>query len=231
MIKRPLSWRLFHRTSCWILGGCVLFLLCQWRSGFAINGDNIKDANERDRILKGPLKISAGETLSKNKGKVIEATGKVLVNYDLENGDTIESVSHFARYDEKTLTGELTGNPKAVWRRKDPTFPQTTLIADKIILKVKEEELYASGNVHVLQTSSTLKAEEVLYSNREKKMAAMGGRPEFDVQGEAHHTKIQAEKIDALTERKQINFNGNVKGVVWLRKGSSAEVFPVSGKK
>lgn len=173
---------------------------------------------ERERIRKGPLKIYADETVSRSRGSTIEASGHVVATYDMDNGDRIESFSDFARYDNKGLTGELTGNPRAVWNRKGDAAAQTNLKADKIVLRVEKEELYASGNVKVDQSSSSLTAQEVLYSNEKKQLIAQGGKPEFDVMQEDHHTVIRAERITALTERRQINFNGKVSGAVQLKK-------------
>ncbi len=174
--------------------------------------------SERERIRKGPLKIFADQTVSRDKGKMIEASGDVKATYDLENGDRIESRSEFARYDQKGLTGELTGSPRAVWKRKDPQFSQTHLTADKIVIKVEDEELLAEGRVFVSQASSTLKAESVTFSNVNKQLLAEGGTPEFDVVQDDQHTKIRAQKITAFTDTRQINFSGKVSGVVELRK-------------
>lgn len=170
----------------------------------------------REGVLRGPLRISADETVSKERGKIIEASGKVSVHYLMESGDRIESSSRFARYDEEEKTGRIYGSPKAKWKRLDPNTPETLLIADEILLKIKEEGLIATGNVSVFQGSSTLKAQEIRFLNSEKRLIARGGRPEFDVKQDRHHTRISAEEIVALTENKQINFNRKVHGVVEL---------------
>ncbi len=196
----------------------LLILISSLSAGAGFSFDVRPEDAERERIRKGPLKIYADQTVSKEKGKTIEAQGHVVATYDLDNGDRIESRSDFARYDEKGLVGELTGKPSAVWKRKDPQFSQTTLKADKITIKVEKEELLAEGAVHVVQASSTLKAEEVLFSNLDKHLVAQGGTPEFDVRQDDQHTKIRAQKITALTDRRQINFNGKVNGVVELHK-------------
>ncbi len=183
-----------------------------------IGQENAPDEEEREKIRKGPLKIYADQTVSRNKGQTIEASGDVKATYDLENGDRIESLSDFARYDQKGLVGELTGNPRAVWKSKDPQMSQTRLTADNIVLRVEKEELLAKGQVFVSQTSSTLKADSVLFSNLEKQLTAEGGQPEFDVLQDEQHTQIRAQRIVALTDRRQINFSGKVNGVVELRK-------------
>ena len=56
---------------------------------------------EKNVISRGPLKISADETVSREKGKIIEASGNVVAKYNVESGDTIESHSQFAKYNEK----------------------------------------------------------------------------------------------------------------------------------
>lgn len=192
---------------------CFLLLA----SCFLLPASSRASARQQDTIMKGPLQITADETVSKNHGKLVEARGKVYVRYQMESGDLIESFSQTARYDESAGTGELFGNPKAVWKQKDPQQPQATLTADKILLKIKDSELYASGNVVVVQSSYTLKAEDVAFLNQEKKITASGQRPEFVVNDLQQHTTISAEKILAWTEKKQINFSGKVKGVVVLK--------------
>lgn len=172
--------------------------------------------NHEDAVMKGPLKISADETVSKEHGRIIEASGKVRVNYEMDSGDTLESFSKFARYDEKAGTGELSGNPKALWKSSDPNRSETTLIADKIFLKIKDSELNAKGNVTVIQAGNTLKADEIAYVNAEKKMTAKGQRPEFDIRDTQHHTKISADEIIAWTDKKQIHFNRKVQGIIEL---------------
>ena len=171
-------------------------------------------------ISKGPLKLSADETVSRERGKIIEASGHVRVKYLMDNGDTLESVSQYAKYDRPLGLGEVWGNPDALWIRKDPSEPATRLLAQKIILKVKDSELFASGSVSVIQTSSTLTAEKVSYSNSEKRMTAVGGRPEFSILETNHKTRISAQKIVALIEKKEIHFSEKVKGTVLLREES-----------
>ena len=182
---------------------------------FSQAGLNLK-REEKEEISQGPLKISAQETLSRDRGKWIEAKGDVRVNYDMELGDRLESFSQFASYNEKDGRGEIWGNPKAIWKRKNPSEPETELEAEKIILKIKESELYASGRVWVAQTSSTLCADEIAFANREKKMTAKGGRPEFTIRQTDHFTKISSDEIVAWTEKRQIQFSNRVQGKVLL---------------
>ena len=122
------------------------------------------------KITRGPLKISADETTSTDKGKMIEAHGNVHIRYELESEDILVSNSNFARYNEQESLGELTGNPKATWFRKDPLQPSTFLTAETILLKIKDEGLIARGNVKVIQASSTLTAQEIIFSNPDKKL-------------------------------------------------------------
>ena len=194
----------------------ILFLLPAFlqTAGEASSAKKIRAAD----VSKGPLKLSADETVSKDRGKLIEASGHVKVNYLMENEDTLESVSQFARYDHAQGVGEVWGSPDAIWRRKDPLEPTTRLLAKKIVLKLKNSELLATGNVSVIQTSSTLKAEQVSYSNSEKQLTALGGQPEFTILQANHHTRIRAQKIVAWTETKEIHFTDRVKGVVLLKE-------------
>ena len=134
----------------------------------------------------------------------------------MESGDLFESFSQFVRYNEKENYGEVWGKPKAVWKRKDSGQPQTMLEAEKIALKIKNSELFASGNVSVVQASSTLKAEEIVFFNQEKWIQAQGGSPQFKIQETQHHTEISATKIIAWTEKKQIEFKEKVRGKVQL---------------
>ena len=174
-------------------------------------------AKEREGIFRGPLKMSADETVSKEKGGIIEAMGNVQVKYEMESGDVLESHSGFARYNEKEGTGEVWGQPKAYWRRSDPSDPETRLIADKILIKIKDSELHAAGNVLVIQSSSTLAAENIAFYNRQKRMTADGGRPEFKIRQARHNTRISAKRITAWTEKKEIQFSEKVRGEVVLR--------------
>lgn len=219
--------RAFLLWAAWPAFGAILSAeVADVSTPTAVSTDTHREdeGDSRDAVLRGPLRISARETVSKERGKVIEASGDVFVKYDLESGDRIESTSQFARYDEKDMSGELTGDPKAVWKQRDPRQPSTTLTADKIFLKIKAEELRALGNVVVHQASSTLTAEEIAYSNQKKLMTAQGGTPEFDVRQPGHHTRIRADKVTARTERRQINFEGDVHGVVRLEQGSSGDL-------
>ena len=208
----PLSYRLVKNFKLIKILGCLVILI-----GCSLNlfSKNLKQ-NQEEAIMKGPLKISADETISKEHGQIIEASGKVHVNYLMDSGDTLESFSKFARYDEKAGIGELFGNPKAIWKSKDSRYTQTTLTADNIRLKLKGSELFAKGNVIVVQSSNTLTADEIEYSNSEKKMTASGGRPEFDIIEPKQHTKISADEIVAWTEKKQIHFNRKVQGIIIL---------------
>lgn len=181
---------------------------------FLLSVGNLDALEKRKEILRGPLQISADETVSRERGKLIEATGNVFVRYEMESGDLLESFSRFARYNEKEYLGELWGNPKAIWEQKGAGQSRTTLTAEKITLKIKDSELIANGNVIVLQTSSTLKANEIRFFNSEKKLVAEGGRPIFSIQEPQQKTTISAEKIVGLTEKKQIQFNEKVQGVV-----------------
>ncbi len=178
------------------------------------------DASELSR---GPLKLSADETVSRNHGRLIEASGHVKVKYFMENGDTLESTSQFAKYDHDLSLGEVWGNPDSLWIRRDSSAPATRLLAQKIILKVKDSELFASGKVSVIQTSSTLTAEKVSYSNIEKKLTAMEGRPEFNITQPTHKTRISAQTITAFSEKKEIHFSQSVKGMVLLKEEGKAK--------
>ncbi len=168
-------------------------------------------------LSKGPLKLSADETVSRDHGRIIEASGHVKVNYLLENEDTLECVSEFAKYNHTEGVGEVWGHPDALWRRKDPMEPATRLLAKKITIKTRDSELNAVGNVFVLQSSSTLVAEQVSYSNKDKQMTALGGEPEVTIKQATHDTKIKARKIVAWTEKKEIHFSDRVHGVVLLK--------------
>ncbi|OGR52755.1 MAG: hypothetical protein A3I11_04365 [Elusimicrobia bacterium RIFCSPLOWO2_02_FULL_39_32] len=170
------------------------------------------------KITRGPLKISADETTSTDKGKMIEAHGNVHIRYELESEDILVSNSNFARYNEQESLGELTGNPKATWFRKDPLQPSTFLTAETILLKIKDEGLIARGNVKVIQASSTLTAQEIIFSNPDKKLIAQGEKPKFNVLEKDHHTLIEADKITAWTEKREIEFNGKVEGTVFLNQ-------------
>lgn len=172
--------------------------------------------NAAEETSRGPLKISADETISRDKGKWIEAKGNVWIFYTLESEDVLESYSNFARFDDSNKSGELLGSPKAIWKRKDPNQPSITLTAERILLEIEKERLIAYGNVFVYQAGSTLSAEEVNFSNPEKKLFATGSRPEFNVIAPEHKTKISAEQITAWTDKKTIYFNGKVHGIINL---------------
>lgn len=173
----------------------------------------MKERNKRE-FLTGPLKISADQTISREKGKWIEAEGNVSVQYEMESGDILESFSQYARYDEKKGLGELWGKPNAVWKPRSQGQPPTRIVADKMILRIQESELFAGGNVTVTQASNTLKANEIRFFNAEKKMTASGGRPLFTTYQAQEHIRIHAEKIVTWTEKKKIQFNEQVRGVV-----------------
>lgn len=169
-----------------------------------------------EETSRGPLKISADETISRDKGKWIEAKGNVWIFYELESQDILESYSNFARFDDIHKSGELLGSPKAIWKRKDPNQPSITLTADRILLEIEKERLLAKGNVFVYQAGSTLSAQEVDFSNPEKKLFATGSRPEFNVIAPEHKTKISADQITAWTDKKMIHFDGKVHGIIHL---------------
>lgn len=175
-----------------------------------------------EELSKGPLKLSADETVSMEHGKIIEASGHVKVKYLMENGDTLESASKFARYDREEGLGEIWGEPDALWVSKDPDQPATRLLARKITVKPAESEILAAGEVSVIQSSSTLTAETVIYSNEEKKITAVGGRPEFSIRQDDHDTRISSLKITAFTEKREIQFTDQVKGTVTLKKAPGA---------
>ncbi len=169
---------------------------------------------ERKAMEQGPIRITAEETESKETGRYVEARGNVHVDYELDTGDTIHSISKFARYDQKEEFGELWGNPKAVWKRKDATQPDTALSAEKISLRVKGSELFASGNVEAVQSGRTLKAQEIRYYGVERKMVAETGRPAFFVQEPEHRVQISAENIVGWMDKREIQFSRKVKGRV-----------------
>lgn len=170
--------------------------------------------DQRERLSRGPLRISADESVSKEKGKIVEARGNVFVRYEMDSGDVLESFSQYARYDEKNDLGELWGEPKAFWKRARPEQAQTELTADKIILLMRNSEMVATGNVLVVQASSTLKANEIRFFNLEKKITSSKGRPLFMTQGNQQQIKISAENIVTWTEKKIIRFDREVRGVV-----------------
>lgn len=199
--------------SARIISVVLLFLTL---NSFLFSIENIKE--NKQKILRGPLKISADETTSTDKGKMIEARGNVNIRYELESEDILISNSNFARYNEQESLGELTGNPKATWFRHNPNEPTTFLTAEQIILKIKDEGLLARGNVVVIQASSTLRAEEIQFSNPDKKLTAQGAKPKFDVLEKDHHTLIEADQITAWTLKREIQFNGKVEGTVFLNQ-------------
>ena len=202
--------------------GDILFLLLLVFSQTLSAAETVRKISP-EAVSQGPLKLSADETISRDRGRIIDASGHVKVNYDMENGDTLESVSQFAKYDHGEGLGEVWGNPDALWKRKDPKEPATRLLAQKIILKIKDSELLATGNVSVIRSSSTLRAEKISYSNGEQKMTALGGQPEFTIRETNHHTRIRAQKIVAWTEKKEIHFSDHVKGVVLLKEEPKPE--------
>ena len=167
-------------------------------------------------IRHGPLLISADETTSREHGKLIDATGHVKMRYEMESGDLLESFSKFAHYDDYKKTGEVYGDPRAVWKRKDPTQPEIVLVGKKILVGIEDESLSAFGHVVVTQSSSTLTAEEMHFSNPKKKLTATGGPPVFEVRQTQHHTRITSDEIVAWTDRRQVHFNHSVHGVVDL---------------
>lgn len=194
----------------------VLYLLLA--AGLAHAAEPAVKKISPEELSKGPLKLSADETVSLDHGKIIEASGHVKVKYLMENGDTLESASRFARYHRGEGVGEIWGEPDALWISKDATQPATRLLAQKIVLKPQESEIHATGKVSVIQSSSTLTAETVSYSNEEKKITAVGGRPEFSIRQDDHDTRISSLKITAFTEKREIHFTGQVKGAVFLKK-------------
>ena len=179
-------------------------------------GGGARAESERNKIERGPLRISADETVSLERGKIIEAKGNVLVHYDMDSGDLISSESDFARYTEKGYEGEIWGHPRAWWFRKDPNNPKTTLTAERVHLDIKQSQLRATGHVRVEQGSSTLKAQEVVYDNEKKIITATGKRPVFEIEQKDQNTLISAEKIIALVNDKQIRFTDRVKGRVLM---------------
>jgi len=194
-----------------------IFLLLLFPS-MVYSGEPAAKKISAERLSQGPLKISADETVSREHGKIIEASGHVQVNYLMENGDTLQSSSQFARYDRGEGLGEIWGDPDALWISKDGSQPPTRLLAHKIAVKPAESELKATGKVSVLQSSSTLSAETVSYSNEEKKITAMGERPEFSIRQDDHETRISSQKIIAFMDKKEIHFMGQVQGTVILKK-------------
>ena len=90
--------------------------------------------------------------------------------------------------------------------------------AQKIVINLKDSELLATGDVSILQSSSTLSAEIVSYSYSDRKITAHGGKPKFAIRQTEHHTVISADKITAFTEKQDIHFTDNVQGVVYLKE-------------
>src|SRR5581483_10459525 len=158
-------------------------------------------------IRRGPLQISAEETTSHDRAKIIDAKGHVKMHYDMESGDVLESYSKYAHYDGVKKTGEIYGHPRAIWKSVDPKQPETLLTADKIFMQTEEESLSAYGNVVVTRSSSTLHAQEMHYLNSQKKLTAFGGRPVFEIWQPQHHTRIVSDQVIAWTDRKEIHFN------------------------
>jgi hypothetical protein len=90
------------------------------------------------------------------------------------------------------------------------------LVAKKIVVTLEDESLSAYDDVLVTRSSSTLSAQEMHYSNPKKMMTATGGRPVFEVYQPQHHTRITSEEVVAWTDRRQVDFNHSVRGVVDL---------------
>lgn len=167
-------------------------------------------------IRRGPLQLSADETVSRDHAKLIDAKGHVKMRYEMESGDVLRSFSEFAHYDDRKKTGEVYGNPRAIWNSIDPKEPETDLTAEKILVDIQQESLSAYGHVVVTRASSTLTAEEMHFSNPQKKLTALGGRPVFEVRQPDQHTRITSEEVVAWTDRRQIHFDREVRGTVDL---------------
>jgi lipopolysaccharide assembly outer membrane protein LptD (OstA) len=194
---------------CSILFGSLLMVVPS-----LLSATSILNPEEQKQLSRGPLRISADVTESSKGGQLIEAQGHVRVLYDLESGDRLNSISDYARYNQPEGLGEIWGRTEAVWKQKDPAQPETRLAADNVTIHIKDSELVATGSVRVDQTSSTLTAEQIIFYNVEKKMTAEGRRPTFSFRQPKQNIRISAERIVALTDRRQIQFTEKVKGVV-----------------
>lgn len=173
-----------------------------------------------ESLLRGPLKIAADSTVSKEKGKEIFAQGNVFLKYEIEHRETLEALGQFLKYEDGTGRGELWGSPSAIWTRKVVSpgnleiSQQTILKAEKIIFRLKDSELIASGAVQIFQGSSTLTAGEVHFFDSEKKLTARGGRPTFTNRDAKQVIQISAEEILSFVERKKVQFQNRVQGKI-----------------
>lgn len=173
-----------------------------------------------ESLLRGPLKISADSTISKEKGKEILAQGNVFLKYEIETGETLQASAQFLKYEDGKARGELWGSPSAIWTRKfvspgtSEHSQQTILNAEKIIFRLKESELTALGSVRIFQGSSTLTAGEAHFFDSEKKLVARGGRPTFTNRQAKQVIYISAEEILSFVKQKRVQFQNQVQGKI-----------------
>lgn len=176
-----------------------------------------RQESSRQSVARGPLHILADETVTKDRGKSLTANGNVFIEYLLETGEKIESHSDKAHYDSATQIGLMSGSPRARWwpNRFKPK-ESVELLAKKIRIDVSASQLEAAGDVRVYQTSSTLKAEHVLFDDIKKSARAWGDDPEFMAQTQNEFTHIYADEIIAYTDAERIQFRNRVRGTVYL---------------
>lgn len=132
--------------------------------------------------------------------------------YKNPQGDLITALAQRADFNTKEETYVLSGNVHVT--HIDSLGKKSTLQADKISAKQKENYALLQGNAIVQSQDYTLRSETIEYDGNQKMAYAYGGRPLADGKTQEGTFAIIADKVSAETDSHKIKLSGQVQG--WI---------------
>ena len=137
---------------------------------------------------------------------------RITLVYKNPQGDLITALAQRADFNTKEETYILSGNVHVT--HIDSFGKKSTLQADKISAKQKENYALLQGNAIVQNQDYTLRSEAIEYDGNKKMAYAYGNRPLADGKTQEGTFAIIADKVSAETDSHKIKLSGQVQG--WI---------------
>ncbi len=169
--------------------------------------------NESDKSFYELYADKASYNYSTGNGQAIaNRKGKIKLVYQNPQGDLVTALAQRADFNTKEETYVLSGDVFVTYI--DHLNKKTTLRADKISARKKDNYALLQGNAVAENQDYTLRSQSIEYDGHKKMAYAYGDRPLANGKTQDGTFAIIADEVSAETDSRKIKLSGQVQG--WI---------------
>lgn len=168
------------------------------------------------KVVRGNYKISADEMKYYKDTEDVDAKGNVKFFVKNEDGSKIKAKSSKAKYNTKKMNGMMWGGkPKVEYFVKGST-DTVVLYMNKLYLQDNFESAKAVGNVRIVSSSGTIRADNAILNKDSKSlfMKKDKNKPQVDAWQKGKKANFKADEISLMYNEKTVKMNKNVEGKI-----------------